>query len=437
MIQPIIDIITAWGIRETSLALSIGTLIRFTSMLIAGVYLLLNYKDTKIKVIYLIVLAFFMTLNLTNNFLVKDNFILLNELQSIGKSIYAIVMLLVYGTVFSNLSYFNSRKYFSLSIIVSALIINISMTTALATGSSYDTYQYLKFGQKGWFYAANELGTIVAMIFPIVIYYTVKKVSSVSRVYWWLLTAFTMFPLLIIGTKVGYGAVILTLPIASGAIAFEAIKNRKNIHMGIVNFIIPIVLVSVVILITPYLSISSNTQTHIDTVEQHNETVKKEQNKDKENEKTNDIDDNQEQDLVDELIYSGRSLFLRRHIADFKEAPLTQKLFGLGYSGNYEKKPKMIERDFHDIFFQYGVIGSGVYFLPLIIYLGGIITQAFKNILTMFSVKFMMLGSSFAIGLGVAFIAGHVITAPAVSIYLVLIIIYLFKELTMENISIE
>jgi hypothetical protein len=104
----------------------------------------------------------------------------------------------------------------------------------------------------------------------------------------------------------------------------------------------------------------------------------------------------------------------------------------MGYAGNYTVKIKLIEMDFHDIFFAFGIIGSLIYFLPFLYFgiklLLSIITN-FKKILT---VKYMLLASTIVLSLGIAFMSGHVLTAPSVSIFFVVILAYLIVDLETE-----
>ena len=45
---------------------------------------------------------------------------------------------------------------------------------------------------------------------------------------------------------------------------------------------------------------------------------------------------------------------------------MKQKLFGMGYASNYSDQPKTIEIDYLDLFFSTGILGSILYFLPLL-----------------------------------------------------------------------
>ncbi|MFK4998715.1 O-antigen ligase family protein [Bacillus sp. N9] len=73
---------------------------------------------------------------------------------------------------------------------------------------------------------------------------------------------------------------------------------------------------------------------------------------------------------------SSRDISLDMHKEYYANAPSTQKLFGMGYSGNYTKKPRMIEMDYFDIFFSTGIIGTILFFIPYL-YFGLRITITF------------------------------------------------------------
>src|SRR5699024_9704446 len=57
-------------------------------------------------------------------------------------------------------------------------------------------------------------------------------------------------------------------------------------------------------------------------------------------------------------ILSSRHLYLQETKDDFMEADILRNAFGLGYAGDYEQGPKIIEMDFFDLFFSYGIIGT-------------------------------------------------------------------------------
>ena len=56
-----------------------------------------------------------------------------------------------------------------------SLIMGVVMVASITTGTDYNNYEWLKLGSRGWFYAGNELGSILAIMCPIVILYSIEK----------------------------------------------------------------------------------------------------------------------------------------------------------------------------------------------------------------------------------------------------------------------
>src|SRR5699024_3275158 len=112
-----------------------------------------------------------------------------------------------------------------------------------------------------------------------------------------------------------------------------------------------------------------------------------------------------------------RDLYVSEIAQDFYHAPLLRKLFGLGLAGDYGRYPKMIEMDFFELFFSFGIIGSFVLLLPLLTVVGFLFTRislARKNWALLVSLSLSVL---------VAASAGHVLFAPSVMSYVVITIL--------------
>ena len=89
--------------------------------------------------------------------------------------------------------------------------------------------------------------------------------------------------------------------------------------------------------------------------------------------------------------------------------------------GDYDVKKKLIEIDYLDIIIHYGIIGFIVYFLPLIYLFVRMLKEKSKK-----NPEFWLYLILLLLELMVSSFAGHVLSAPAVSIYLVLVM-YLIK----------
>ncbi|MER2140601.1 MAG: O-antigen ligase family protein, partial [Priestia megaterium] len=183
---------------------------------------------------------------------------------------------------------------------------------------------------------------------------------------------------------------------------------------------------------TPISPAYKNTYTHIDMLEAKKEKTKQEKPEKKEKEKPAKKKKKKESNLDDKdiqnLILSSREQFLAHHKEEYAKAPIARKMIGMGFSGDYTKQlpPKMIEMDFYDLFFSLGIIGFLLWVLPLLVVGLTVLVRLFKEPSQLLDESFMMYSTAIVLALGIAFVAGHVFTAPAVTIYFAAAAAYLF-----------
>lgn len=417
LIQPFLDLLTGLSLRLTESQFSISLLVRAIFVLIAGIYLFLfrGHPNQKKYILYFSVLAAFLLINIGVNYFEKSPFYIASEIKFIFKTIYFIITFFVYWVVFQSLKeegYARVLKYISISTTVYSLIIFI----AGITGTAFQSYAYQKVGHVGWFYAGNDIGVILAMGLPIVLLMAIKHSN-----FYWIPVLLVIYSLFAIGTKVGYLAILLSLFLALVFVTKDSILNRRKSITTFSGYKIIVLLLLLVgsVLYTPFAPIAENMGIHLSILEtkkeaeapKHMDPVDKEHS-DKETDK----------EEVKELIYSGRTSFLKMYNEYFEEAPMSQKMFGMGYAGNYSESPKLIEMDYHDIFYSFGMVGFLIYFAPLLYF----IYRAARELITRFSSFFkyenILILTGCALGLGIAFMAGHVLTAPSVSYFLAILI---------------
>ena len=90
---------------------------------------------------------------------------------------------------------------------------------------------------------------------------------------------------------------------------------------------------------------------------------------------------------------------------------------------NDEKVYKYIEMDFFDILFRMGVVGAFIFYLPIMVIFMICIEHVLKKKLNLELDEYLILYSS-CVGILASVITGHVLGAPAVSIYLALSLIF-------------
>ena len=437
--QPILDLLTSFSIYVLHMSATVVIVVRFAFMLLALGYLLLHHKQQGAKkyILYLCLFGIVLAIGLVNNLMIKSPVSFGEEVKFIIKSVYPIVLLFGYIIALKELK--NNEFAFHKIItyfLYATLILSISIITAMATGTDFPSYPNSKIGSRGWFFAGNDLSSIFAIMFPIVVLYSVHKTTSFSKVYYWIPTVLAMYASIMIGTKVGYGAIVITLGIALFFLFIEYMMHRKKEGKGftyLVNTIVAAVVLGGLLVLTPQTPIAKNMSIHLQIYE-YKKSVQDE--KDRKEGKVVKEEEHKQGELTDSemksLIYSDRDKFLKVYKQYYKEAPLSQKLFGMGYAGNYTTKMKLVEMDFHDLFFAFGIVGFLMYLLPLLYFGIKIFIRLITNFKKLFSVKHMLLASTLVLSLGIGFMSGHVLTAPAVSIFFVVILAYLIVDLEIE-----
>ncbi|WP_026592113.1 O-antigen ligase family protein [Bacillus sp. UNC437CL72CviS29] len=441
MLQPILDLLTSFCIMVLKIDTTIGVITRLFVMALGGIYILLQAKEkgNRKYIIYLIVVGIVCAAGFVNNKFVKSPIMLGEEIKFIAKSLYPIIMLTCYIFVFKSLknkvnTYSKMRNY----IVYSTLIINAIMVISIATGTDYNSYTSIKTGSRGWFYAGNELGSILAVICPIVFLYSIEKTTSIAKSYFWIPSLLMIFSLFAIGTKVGFGAIVGTMIVAVFMCYVQAFLQRKDRKKKayLLNGIIATVVFAGVVAYTPFSPFLKNIGFHFQFLENKQEMKEAEEKKeDKPQHKppvTQEEKEVKKQEETQALIFSGRELFEKVYKDYYAEAPTSQKLLGMGYSGNFKEDPKLIERDFHDWFYAFGIIGFALLLIPFLYFGIKILLILITRFREVFTVKYGLLATSLALGLGIAFIAGHVLTAPGVSIYFAVIFAYLIVDLEIE-----
>jgi len=244
----------------------------------------------------------------------------------------------------------------------------------------------------------------LACLFPIILFYAIEyknKKKNYLFLFSFIVSSF------LVGTKVPFLGILISLVCAGLFYFLKYIftKNKKNIFV----LTVPIIFIaSLMIIILPYTPVGKNLNLHFKLV-----NVK---------EFSDFFDDDSDDDAMN-VIYSSRNIFLENTKRNFYNAPLYRRFFGIGFVEEYSKEDqhyKAIEMDFHDIFFRFGFFGFLIYFSFVIFVCFKIFFKFLKNIKKqILNFKYILFLISILLILGIAFIAGHVFSAPAVSIYLV------------------
>ncbi|WHY91231.1 O-antigen ligase family protein [Neobacillus cucumis] len=408
--QPILDLITSLSLRMLGHDFTAGLLIRLAFLVFMGLYAMFFSKGVRN---YFLLLTGFLVIHLLINQHYKPIFSVSVEIKYIVKLVYFNVALLFYLVLFNSNGDFRTHKAIDV-IVIAMTLMGVIMIVSGISGTAFNSYSWGKEGHVGWFYAGNEIGAILAMGFPIVV------VAALEKTNWaWISVLLVIYSLFALGTKVGFGAIIIVLLLTLLMSLFGLVKNRSS-------WIRPIMLMALFAGTScyfPFSSIARNMNMHLNLVES-NQSQEVEEVK---TETAGTIRTPAAQ--MENLVLSGREHFLSVQKQYFRETPIMQKLFGMGYGGNYPQQPKLIEMDFYDVFYSLGIVGFILYSIPLAWILVQTVRYTLRYLPESFTIRNVLIAAGAVLGLGIAFTAGHVLTAPGVSIYLGLLLAYLMTTL--------
>lgn len=429
--QPVIDVLTSASLLLLNISLTVGVIVRVLFMAALVLMLLWKARQSSLArkyVLYLIALAAVIMINIALNFNIKDPYYIASELKFFNKVVYFPIMFVG----FSMLYLYFKREHMPFKdkttayFLYASLIISAVFIVSFVTGTSLSNYSHTKIGFTGWFYAGNEIGAIMAIILPITALYAIERTERVKQWRYWIPFVLLAISMQFLGTKVGYGGILVVLLSAffTMLILFFTKERTEKIRS---NMLISLVLIAVLAVTTPITPVFHNMFAHLSllNIELSFGEKKKEidpdtgeEIEDEEEEEENDITNEQLQNLV----FSSREKYLQEMKDQFAEAPMTQKLFGMGFAGNYEepepgKTPRMIEMDFADLFFSLGIVGFFTMISLPLYYVVRFLIHFVRHLKETFTPVNVMYGVAFILGLGISATAGHVLTAPAVSIY--------------------
>lgn len=388
--QPVIDIGTGLATRYVNSVVTPGAFIR-TLLLFLIVPYIWNQLAYRPVIRFLLVSAIgTIVLTALISFVSKDPFLFTQEAIFYMKVLYYIASLffiIVYMR--NNLA---SRIDVSEAIVIMGFFIGGSYFLALLTKTSFPSYPYDEIGFSGWFFSANELSVIVIVSFASVLLIAREEPRIFTFAVLFLLAGTGV----LIGTKTAYIGIAVLL----GVTLIELVWTYKFKIFRQKQTLIYIVLALLFFSIFPFAPMTTNRVLHIEQANQqygpHIEQLGMSEAAPMDN------------------ILSSRQEYVQKIAADFTHAPIFRKLFGLGYAGDYQQHPKMIEMDFFELFFSFGWMGTIVLLIPLV-YLGR--TMLRRSIRRP---KNWVLLTALGLSLAIAAIAGHVLFAPSVMSYIVI-----------------
>ena len=393
LLGPILDLLTGICLHYFKINFTIGIIIRVLFLLFICIITLFTFKKKNILIPYLIIGLYFI-FYIVGVFLYKDNGRFF-EIQNLVKVFYFPIMLI---SIYSFKDKINISKKVLFTIMLMYLLF---IFIPLLLGLGYKTYEITKVGTLGFFNAANEVGGIISILTPIMFIILIdknyNKVFKISSVLIYLIV------ILMVGTKTPLLTLLITTGFSLLYLEINYIKKKAYKKIAI-SIIIVLVGLTSLILVLPRTNFYKNIKTHLEFLEVEHIT-----------------DVFKDEKLIDHFIFSQRLTFLKDRNKLYKDSNTYQKLFGIGYLDNGEEV-KMIEMDYFDIFYSHGIIGFIIYFvITIYVIIKSIIKDKNTYNRLMYKVSLLLIAI-------LSLLTGHIITAPSVSLIVVIIIISLSKK---------
>lgn len=431
VIQPIIDIITSVLVRHVSNVLTLGIFIRTIFMIAIVLYsFIISDKKYRIKMlIYFGAFGIYSILFITVMYRTNGTNMIFSQIKGLVKCFYLPIVLVALVPIIKKDKIKIDNKIF----IYTLLGYTFTIFIAKILGIAYPTYSIgLNVGTTGLFYAANEIGIILGIL-DIFLFCNMflKKVESKKDMILYIISMFLyIFSILEMGTKVpilafaGIFAIVFILCVIKIFTVDKKLYLKKMIGMIFIVLIIGICV--------PYTAVGSNIERNygVKFLKVFDIKFKQSGNNVKPNQEEKKFNSKEE---VTTAVVSGRNLFLKNNMQEYNNSNIMNKAVGIGYADKNEHgyfDRKTVEIDFCDIFFLQGILGCILFFIPIIFIIGMIIKKFFvkfkKSILDEDIISMI---TALALCIFVALFAGHTFVAPAVSIYIAIILARLNNDL--------
>lgn len=417
LLLPFIDLTSSIMTRFTDISMSVGAILKGLLLIFLVIYTLFFTKSKykKVSIIYIILAIIFSLAYLLTKPIFWNFGVIFNEINYLVKFLFFPISFFAFLCIFDDIGF--DKKSVEKLMLYTIIAYSALLILPILTGTSFNTYENGLYGMVGWFYAANEISTILVLLFP----FSYLLISN-KRKYLFL----GILPILLVISYVGTKVTLFGLIISGFIVLVISYLHNKKI---LKNPFISCLLIFIVILIINFGSYTiKNFFTVLDTpsaTEEIYECVG--------------CEDLPGDSLLTKIkkyglrLLSQRNYFLKNtneiYVENFNNETF---LLGLGFNDNEEinndNVTKLIEMDILDIFYHLGVIAVILFLIPFLFLLYLLIKDKFK--LTKERVFYILM---ILMSLGISTIAGHVYMAPAVSIYVVIYCMFLANELHAFN----
>lgn len=425
--QPLLDVLTAQGVHAGH-PVTAGVVVRSLFMALTFLYAVFisDFQGKRLPMIYAGVLICYLALFMLHMLAVGGLSLCLRNLAEVVKTFFAPFVLIFLYCIYKEYGFSITTQ----SIGTAGAIYCSVILVAYLTDTSNASYVNSGNGYNGWFFAANEIGCIIALAAPFTVYHCVKMVPGITKKTWWkglviawcLITA--AFSANFIGTKIVFA---FNLVYAVAGMVWMLFRLRED--RSVATLCQTAVLLALAVLILGLYRFSALKDYTDNIYDQLGEVSSEEVITWWPSELEEAIQGTWLKALVDEnpmaqkldRVLSRRLYSSAPSVEVFLEGGPGAKLLGIGYADSdaYSRQIHfMVEMDPPAIFIRHGVVGFAVYCVPYFAFIAYAVIQFFKRPLQrLSSLSYCTLLYCTLAGFAIAIMAGHALVSPAVSTF--------------------
>lgn len=425
--QPLLDVLTARGVYAGH-PITAGVVVRALFMALGFLYAVFvsEFQGKRLPLIYAGILVGYLALFMLHLLLVGGVSLCLRNVTEVVKTFFAPFVLIFLYCIYKEYGFSVTTQSIGASGAIYCSVILVAFLTATSSASYVNSGN----GYNGWFYAANEIGCIIALTAPFTVYHCVKMAPGITRKTWWkgLVIAWCLiavaFSANFIGTKIVFA---FNMVYALAGLVWMLFRLRKDRSAAVLCQ--TAILLALAVIILGFYPVSALRDYTINVYDPYGEVPSEEvitwwpSDLQDANEGTwlaGLVDSNAVAQRLDQIL-SRRLYSASPSVEVFLEGGIGAKLLGIGYADDdaYSRQIYfMIEMDPPAILVRHGVVGFLIYCVPYFAFIFYAVIQFFRRPLQrLSSLSYCTLLYCTLAGFAIAIIAGHALVSPAVSTF--------------------
>lgn len=438
LIQPLLDVLTTPSANAGS-ALSVGVAVRTLFMAFAFLYVVFvsRFEGKKWALIYLGALIAYLALFMLQMLRLGGFSLCVANVKELVKVLFFPFAALFLLAIYREYGYRISAR----SVAWAAGLYAWVILAAYLTGTSQISYRS-GYGYKGWFYAANEVGCIIAVAAPIAIWYCLKQLPAVTKKTWWkgaliaLCLGSIVFAANYIGTKIIFAAVLVYALAAFVWCLVRALRERSRANVAAV--LVMGVVVAAMLALFPTSPLNGYMdKVYLEMIDRPSDSILEEwsaPDTSVDDEFKTGLNSSSEGTWLRDLIASNalvgkvdavlsrRLMVSSPAVQAYIDGGIAVKLLGIGYANCQaygRETARLIELDGLSILIRQGILGVVLYLVPYVAAVVYLIVRFFRHPLKrLSSLKYCSCLYAALMAFATSMVVGHVIGAPAVCIFM-------------------